>query len=89
MLRNSTLLNVRAEPGLIFEVLDHNDLALKPRPVEAMEMILAYCIERHAKGNQLDVSDKLVLKARDEPHPDFCTTSLPLPFFKFLQLKCA
>ena len=34
--------------------------ALKPRPVEAMEMILAYCIERHAKGNQLDVSDKLV-----------------------------
>ena len=40
--------------------------ALKPRPVEAMEMILAYCIERHAKGNQLDVSDKLVLKARDE-----------------------
>lgn len=30
---------------------------------EAMEMILAYCIERHAKGNQLDVSDKLVLKA--------------------------
>ena len=50
---------------------DHNDLALKPRPVEAMEMILAYCIERHAKGNQLDVSDKLVLKARDEPHPDY------------------
>lgn len=84
MLRNSTLLNVRSKPELIFEVSDHNDLALKPRPVEAMEMILAYCIERHAKGNQLDVSDKLVLKARDEP------TSLPLPFSQFLQqLKCA
>ena len=26
-----------------------------------MEMILAYCIERQAKGN-LDISDKLVLK---------------------------
>ena len=30
---------------------------------EAMEMILTYCIERHAKGNELDIADKLVLKA--------------------------
>ena len=28
-----------------------------------MEMLLAYCIERNAKGN-LDISDKLVLKDR-------------------------
>lgn len=28
-----------------------------------MEMILTYCIERHAKGNELDIADKLVLKA--------------------------
>ena len=47
-------------------------------------MILAYCIERHAKGNQLDVSDKLVLKARDEPHPEFGMNSLPPLFSKFL-----